>query len=112
MKNILLISVLLLAFSACKKEADKPQAKSINVKFYSSNMITAAKIITVQVDGVKKGRLSYSATAPGCGASGFTSLMLDPGTYYVEMLDVEKIIVSMSVNIPQSSNGCVFFNLK
>lgn len=115
MKSLFILFAL-VAIVSCKKSVDapaEPPAKA-SVKFYSTNMVTATKVITVKVSGQDYGRVNYSANMPACGASGFASMSLAPGNYKADYLDPANPNANKQVSftVAAGTSTCQFFDLK
>lgn len=116
MKQLLTIFAL-VAIVSCSKSVDSPAPPAptkATVKFYSTNMVTATKVITVKVSGQDYGRVNYSANAPACSASGFAAISLAPGSYKADYLDPSNPNANKQVSftVAAGTTGCQFFDLK
>jgi hypothetical protein len=116
MKQIILLAAIALAIS-CSKSTDPappPPAAKAQVKFYSTNAVTAAKVITIVVGSKDYGRVKYSANKPTCEAAGFAAIELAPGNYVAEYYDVANPNANQQVpfTVPSSVTKCIFFDLK
>lgn len=118
MKNLFTVFAILLAIVSCTKSKDDksapPPATMVNVRFFSTNAVTSAKVITAKVGGIDYGTVRYSASQPGCSAAGFGMVTLKPGTYAVDYLDKDNPMANrqVSITVPQGATTCVFFDLK
>lgn len=106
-----------LAIVSCKKSVDNPTPPApakVNVRFYSTNAVTAYKVITAKVNGTDYGTVKYSASQPPCSGAGFGMVPLKPGNYTVDYLDKDNPMANKSVAIvvPSGVTDCIFFDLK
>lgn len=119
MKKLLLFAAL-LALVSCSKSGgsmdppEPPPAQLVTVKFYSTNMVTATKVILIKVSGRDYGPLQYSQNRPACSATGFAEISLAPGNYQADYMDPSNVYASRQVafTVPQSVTTCAFFDLK
>jgi len=112
----LVLALALLAScskSTIENRAPEPASKA-TVRLFSTNAVVATKVITAKVNGVEYGRIAYSAGAPACGASGFGSVQIVPGTYTVDVIDATNPYATRQITIvvPKDFTTCVFFNVK
>lgn len=117
MKSVFILFAL-MAIVSCKKSTDAPApppapAKA-SVKFYSTNAVTATKIINVKVSGQDYGRVNYSANMPACSSSSFAVMSLAPGNYKADYLDPSNPNANKQVSftVASGTTNCQFFDLK
>ncbi|MES2138653.1 MAG: hypothetical protein V4511_03025 [Bacteroidota bacterium] len=106
MKKLLAIAAIALGLIGCKKEEAKtPQPNGTMIFYKTSNTENWALIWS----GVEVGQLKYAAQSPPCGAAGFITKDVTPGTYTIDFKSYSGLAWGSPKTITIESGKCKFY---
>ncbi|HJZ24430.1 MAG TPA: hypothetical protein VJ201_08335 [Candidatus Babeliales bacterium] len=108
MKKILLILAVTFAFSGCEKKEEVKKAEPNGTMIFYKTHNTADW--TLIWEGVECAHLKYAVQSPPCGAAGFITKDVKPGTYDIGFKSYSGLAWSASgTKVTIVSGQCKFY---
>lgn len=127
MKQLLILSTIVLFFS-CKKKEDAsiikpgvvtnppPNGQMIIFSSYTNignwGVLWSGKIKNSGVHGSELGNVKYNSYPPACGTNGFVTIDQPPGTYYIEFKSHDGFAWGGEIPIEIESGKCKYYDFR